>query len=58
MHQNCKCSLCGDKDKTVKHIISECSKLTQKEYKTRYDWVGKVIPWKFCKRLKLDHVDK
>ena len=25
------------------HIISECSKLAQKEYKTRHDWVDKVI---------------
>ena len=28
---------------TVNHIISEYSKLAQKEYKTRYDWMGKVI---------------
>ena len=32
-----KCRLCGDRDETINHIISECSKLTQKEYKTRYD---------------------
>ena len=32
--------LCGDKDKTINHTFSE---LAQKEYKTRYDLVGKVI---------------
>ena len=41
--QNSKCRLCGDRDETISHIISECSKLAQKEYKTRYDLVGKVI---------------
>ena len=30
--QNSKCRLCGDRDETINHIISECSKLTQKEY--------------------------
>ena len=40
--QNSKCRLCGDRDETINHIISECSKLAQKEYKTRYDWVDKV----------------
>ena len=24
-------------------------KLAQKEYKTRRDWVGKVIHWEMCK---------
>ena len=41
--QNNKCRLCGDRDKTINHIISECSKLAQKEYKARHDWVSKVI---------------
>ena len=29
-----KCRLCGYRDETSNHIISECSKLPQKEYKT------------------------
>ena len=41
--QNSKCRLCGDRDETINHIISECRKLPQKEYKTSHDWVGKVI---------------
>ena len=36
-HQNNKCWLCGDRDETINHIISECSKLAQKKYKTRHD---------------------
>ena len=52
--QNSKCRLCGDRDETINHIISECSKLAQ-EYKTRHNWVGKAIHWKMCKKLKFDH---
>ena len=40
IQQNSRCRLCGDKDKTINHIINECSKLAQKEYKKRHDWVG------------------
>ena len=54
--QKGKCRLCGDRDETIKHIISECSKLARKEYKTRHDWVGKVIHWEMCKKFKFDHV--
>ena len=46
--QNSQCMLCGNRDETTNHIISECSKLAQKEYKTRPDWVGKVIHWEMC----------
>ena len=44
----------GDRDKTINHITSKCSKLAQKKYKTRDDWVEKVIHWELCKRLKFD----
>ena len=46
--QNSECRLCGDRDETINHIISEYSKLEQKEYKARHDWVGKVIHWEMC----------
>ena len=56
--QNRKCRLCSDRDEAINHIISECSKLAQKEYKARHDWVGKVIHWKMCKKFKFDHTNK
>ena len=56
--QNNKCRLCGDRDETINHIISEWSKLAQKEYKARHDWVGKVIYWEMCEKLKFDHANK
>ena len=34
------------------------SKLVQKEYKSRHDWVGKVSHWEMCKKLKFDHTNK
>ena len=56
--QNSKCRLCGDRDETINHIISECSKLAQKEHKARHDWVGKVIHWEMCKKFQFDHTNK
>ena len=56
--QNIKCRLCGDRDETINHIISECCKLVQKEFKTRHGWVGKVIQWEICKKFKFDHINK
>ena len=51
-HQNSKCGLCGDRDESINNIISEYSKLAQKEYKTRHDWVGKMIHREMCKKFK------
>ena len=48
MRQKSKCRICGDRDETINHIISECCKLAQKGYKTRHDWVGKVIHRELC----------
>ena len=53
-----KCRLCGDRDETINHIISECSKFAQKEHKTWHDWVGKVIHWEMCRKFKFDHTNK
>ena len=56
--QNSKCRLCGDRDETINHIVSECSKLAQKEYKAKHDWVGKVIHWEMCLKFKSDTANK
>ena len=58
MQQNSKCRRCCNRDATINHMISECSNLAQKEYKTRHAWVGKVIHWEMCKKFKYDHTDK
>ena len=56
--ENNKCRPHGDWDKVVNNIESECIGLVQKEYENRYDWLGKVIHWELCKRLKFDLSDK
>ena len=43
MQQNSKCRLSRDREETINHVISKCSKLVPKEYKTRHDWIGQVI---------------
>ena len=58
MQPNNRCWLCGDRDETINHIISECSKLAQKDCKTKHDWVAKTIHWELYKKLKFDHVKK
>ena len=50
--------LCGERDEKINLIINECSKLAQKEYKTRHDWVAKVIHWELCKQFKFNLTNK
>ena len=52
MQQNSRCRLCGDGDETITHIVSKRSKLAQREYNSRHDWVGKVIHKESCKKFK------
>ena len=56
--QNSKCRLCGDRDETIYHVISECCKFAQKVYKARHDWVVEVTHWERCKKFKFDHANK
>ena len=56
--QDSKCRLCGERDETINHMISESSKLAQKKYKVTYDWVGKVIYWEMCKKFQFDHTNR
>ena len=44
--------------KTKRSIIREFNKLAQKEYKTRHDWVRKVIHKELHQKLKFDHTNK
>ena len=44
-----KCRMCAEKNETVFHIVSECSKLAQKQYKHRHDTVCKHVHWLLCK---------
>ena len=56
--QSSVCRLCGDREETINHIISEYKKIIQKEYKTRHGWVGKVIYWELWKEFQFDQTNK
>ena len=43
--------MCGTRNETISHIVSECGKLAQKEYKRRHDSVGRYVHWQFCEKL-------
>jgi Reverse transcriptase (RNA-dependent DNA polymerase) len=50
---NPKCRLCGEKDETVEHLVSACSKLAQTEYKARHDKVAALLHWRLCKKFDI-----
>ena len=56
--QNSKCRLYGDRDETINHIISECSKLAQKRLDMTDGCGNKVIHWELFKKLKSDYANK
>ena len=52
------CRVCGKVDESIDHIVSGCSKLTQKEYKRRHDNLGKVVYWKLTGKCNFEAGDK
>lgn len=53
------CRLCGEREETVSHIVTECKKLAQREYKMwRHDKIGQVIHWKLCQKYNIPCKDK
>ena len=52
------CRLCKEADESIDHVDSGCSKLGQKEYKTRHDNLGKKVHWKLARKCSFEAVDK
>ena len=52
------CRMCGVKVESVRHIISGCEKLAQKEYKRRHDNVARIIHWKLSAKYGFDVSEK
>ena len=44
------CRMCGQADETVMHLLVECQKLAQLEYKARHDSVAKDVHWALAKK--------
>ena len=43
-----KCIMRIRADQRNNHIVCECPKLAQKEYKISHDWIGRRIHWEIC----------
>ena len=52
------CRMCRKVDESMDHIVSGCSKLAQKEYKKRYDYLGRIVHWKFARKCNFEAGDK
>ena len=50
--------MCGEREETVQHIICECKKLAQPEYKRRHDTVVKLTNRKLCEKHKPETKEK
>ena len=46
----CLCRMCGERGESVYHLVSECSRLAQREYKRRHDDVARYIHWQLCEK--------
>lgn len=53
-----KCRMCLNADETVGHVVCECSKLAQRDYKARHDSVAKAVHWNLCKKFDLECKEK
>ena len=52
------CRVCRKVDESIDHIVSGCSKLAQKEYKRRYDKLGKIVHRKLARKCNFEAGDK
>ena len=53
------CRVCGAADEKIAHIVSECSKLVQKECKQmRHDNTAKMLHWKLCEKCGFSKAEK
>ena len=52
------CRMCGEKGETISHLVSECRKLAQREYKRRHDNVARYLHWQLCNKGGLERAEK
>ena len=49
--------MCGSKGETVAHVVSECGKLAQTEYRGRHDNVARYIHWQLCGKCGVERAN-
>ena len=52
------CRMYKQADETVSHIVSECGKMAQSEYKGRHDKVATAVHWGLTKKHGLEHSEQ
>ena len=52
------CRMCGERRESVYHLVSECSKLVQREYKRRHDDMARYVDWQLCERWGFERASK
>ena len=52
------CRKCGEKSESVGYLVSECSKLAQKEHKRKHDNVARIVHWELCGKHCLERSEK
>lgn len=52
------CRLCHKKGESISHVVSECKKLAQSEYKKRHDNVAKYIHWELLGQFLMERSEK
>ena len=48
-----KCRMCEERDDSIAHLIAECKKLAQKEYKQRHDNITRIVHLGLCQKFGL-----
>ena len=51
------CRVCRKVDESIDHIVSGCSKVTQKQYKRRHDNLGNIVHWKLARKCNFEAGD-
>ena len=52
------CRMCDKKSEAISHIVSECEKLAQKDYKRRHDNVARIVQWNLRVKYNLKKSEK
>ena len=55
---NTLCRLCKKADESIDHVVSGCSKLSQKEYKRRHNKLNKIVHWELARKFNFEAKDK
>ena len=54
--ESATCRMCKTRDETVTHMVSECSKLAQTDYKAQHNTVTSAVHWSIMKANGLPHM--